>query len=83
MPAATAANQRAIATAEIWLVMPCPVSRSAKITSGSSQTVENAIDRQASARSTSTPEPKTRARNRSVRPPAQTMTAADSVVPSE
>ena len=76
-------NQRAIATTAIWLVMPCPEKRSAKITKNNPhQTGLNAIARQASAVSTKTAGASTRTRNRSVSPPAQTIASAETKVPT-
>ena len=77
-----AENQRAIATTAMWLVMPCPKRRSAKITKGS-KTANGlkAMNKQASASSNKTAGPSVRTRNLSVRPPAHTITTAEAVVP--
>ena len=78
-----ATNQRLIATTAIWLVMPWPVRRRAKMITGSiSAKGFTAIARQDSASRPSTSTPRLRARQRSVRPPAQIITAADAMVPS-
>ena len=80
-----AANQRAMATTEMWIIIPCPAKRSTKITGTSAQAHppgSAAMPRQPMASSAIAAGPRRRARNRSVSPPAQIITSADAVVPS-
>ena len=78
-----ATNQRAIATTDRWLSMPCPKKRNAKITKtrriGPRATN---IDRQASISPTRTIGVRARTRNLSVNPPIPTSNSAEAVVPS-
>lgn len=77
-----ATNHRAIATAAIWLIMPCPIRRNAKMTKGSNQSHGLiAIARQASANPRNANAPNVRTRKISACRPAQTITIAEAVVP--
>ncbi len=75
-------NQRAMATTATWTIMPCPAKRSPKITRTSKAAEGTAdIPRQASARPPMTNTASRLTRKRSVSTPAQTITAAERVVP--
>ena len=79
-----AENQRAMATVAIWLVMPCPVKRRARMTRGNAQTIvtgSTAMATHASASRGRIAAVRARARNLSVKPPAHSINRALAVVP--
>ena len=76
-------NQRAVATAAMWLIMPWPKNLRPRTRTGSAQAPgASAMSAQEAARPASIAEVRRGSGTVSASPPAQTMSAAERVVPT-